>query len=108
MIGLDLLAAHMVGDYVLQTDEMAKRKLTDWRVRLLHVICYCLPFICLFAMIDQDMPGGWLFLGLLALTHFITDSRRWASGEKWPPKPILVDQTIHLVTLALLARLLVP
>ena len=107
MIGLDLLAAHMLGDYVLQTNWMAKRKLSEWRVRLLHVLLYAIPF-ALIAVLRADPPQSAAFVGLLIVTHFITDSRRWASGEAWPPKPILVDQTIHLVTLAVLARLLVP
>lgn len=107
MLGLDLLAAHMVGDYILQTDRMAARKLSDWRVRAVHVVAYSLPFSVVLAA--HGYPGEWrTFMALLMVTHFITDSRRWASGEKWAPKPIMVDQTIHLVTLAVLGRLLLP
>ncbi len=47
------------------------------------------------------------FMGLLWLTYFVTDSRCWANAEKWPPKPILVDQAIHITTLAVIARLLI-
>lgn len=97
MSGLDILAAHMIGDYILQTNWIAARKLEDWRVRTLHVTLYCLPFFVL--------TGDWRFLVGVWLTHFITDSRRWASGKHWAPKPILVDQTIHIASLAILVRL---
>jgi hypothetical protein len=102
MISLYLLAAHMLGDFVLQSDRMAKAKLTDVWERTLHVTGYTLgfiPFLGMAGITDWRNPA---FLGCLWVTHFITDSRRWASPDPWPPKPILVDQTIHLVTLAVL------
>jgi hypothetical protein len=108
MLGLDLLAAHMLGDFMLQTEDVALRKLDNWRVRALHVAVYCLPFLLLVALYR---PGVWqsaLFVALLGVSHFAIDSRRWASGSSWAPKQILVDQTMHIVTLAALARLLVP
>lgn len=108
MLVLELLAAHMVGDYILQSDDMAKRKLSDWRVRAVHVLAYTLPFIFVVGWKAATYEGALLFLLANGVVHFIIDSRRWASGEAWPPKPILVDQTLHLVQLAVLGRLLIP
>jgi hypothetical protein len=45
-------------------------------------------------------------LGANFAVHYALDSRRWCSGEKWPPRPIIVDQALHLVTLAMMVRLL--
>jgi hypothetical protein len=103
MTALGLAAAHMVGDYIAQTGWMAANKLADWRIRAIHVTCYCacfVPVLVVAGVTGQNLGG---FLLLLWLTHFITDSRRWASGEQWPPKPILVDQAIHLATVYVLA-----
>lgn len=103
MSSLLLLAGHMLGDYILQTDHMAAFKLKSARVRALHVSVYCLGFLLLVPLAGLTDPGRLaLFLVLLWATHFATDCRRWASADKWPPKPILVDQSIHIVTLALL------
>ena len=104
MRSLDLLAAHLIGDYVLQTNEQAKNKLTDARVRAAHVSTYHVPFLV--AGLATGAHTGRLaaFLALSWAAHFATDSRRWASGEKWPPKPILVDQAIHIATLTVLNR----
>lgn len=103
--GLDLLACHMVGDYIFQTSDMAAKKLTEWPTRLLHVLAYNLPFMVLCLLTGATGPKVGLFLLLNVVIHFIVDSRRWASGKDWAPKPILVDQSIHLVTLAALWHL---
>ena len=107
MYGLDLIAAHMVGDYILQTDHMARNKFQDWKIRALHVTLYALPFLLLMCCYEASVAEKAIFMGLLWLTHFVTDSRCWASAEKWPPKPILVDQAIHIATLAVIARVLI-
>lgn len=43
MTGLEAIALHGLGDFILQTDYIAARKLSDWKVRVLHVTLYCLP-----------------------------------------------------------------
>ena len=100
-----LLAAHMIGDYWAQTDTMAARKFTSWQWRTFHVICYTLCFVPFLALWHADLKSSALFLAALFVTHWLTDCRRWASGEKWPPKPILVDQAIHAATLAVLYKM---
>jgi hypothetical protein len=110
MNALLILGAHMIGDFVLQTDHMALYKPTSLRVRTVHVACYCIPFVLLTAwwcfgvppMAHARLVRGGMFLLAVAVTHWLTDSRQWASGEKWPPKPILVDQSIHIATLGIL------
>lgn len=102
MIALALLAAHMVGDYILQTGWMAANKLNHWWPRFIHV---CLYTLCFWPVLMATELDGWhtaQFLGLVWVTHFITDSRRWASDKQWCAKPIMVDQTIHITTLAVL------
>jgi hypothetical protein len=106
MIALDLIAAHMVGDFLLQGSAMADEKLRDWRIRLLHVAIYSLPFVVVMIGEDVRPARAAIFLAANFALHFLIDSRRWASAREWPPKPILVDQTLHMVTLAVLAHLL--
>lgn len=102
MISLCLIASHMVGDYIAQNDWMAANKLKDWRVRVVHVAAYSACFLPVLAAYAPSPAAAGLFLALNFIAHFVTDSRRWASGDKWPPKPILVDQSIHMATLAIL------
>jgi hypothetical protein len=102
MIALALLAAHMIGDYITQTGWMAANKLNNWRARAIHVSVYTAGFIPVALLTKLTWSMVLLFVALVWATHFITDCRRWASGDQWPPKPILVDQSIHIATLAIL------
>ena len=115
----DQLLAHLVGDYLLQTDHMATEKTTDLRVALLHGAAYTLPFLAL--------TRSWRALAVIGLTHAVIDRWRlakhvvWAKGQAapaayrqpWPPtatgmpehRPvwlttwlmILADNTLHLL-----------
>ncbi len=103
---LDLLAAHMVGDYVTQTPHMAMNKLTDAKVRAKHVTAYTAGFVPP-ALASKASPSRKaLFLAAVWATHFVTDSKRWIENEDWPPGTILADQALHAVQLAVLHRLI--
>ncbi len=100
MTSLEAIALHGLGDFILQFDWIARAKLTDWRVRALHVALYCLPYALWMALTG----GSWAwFTAWLALSHFVIDSHRWC-GDGWPPRPIIVDQVLHLLVLAVLLR----
>lgn len=104
MIALELLAAHMVGDFILQTNWMAVNKTKNLTALFIHCALYT---ICFFPVIvGRDKMDGLIFLLLIFVTHMAVDHARWASDKDWPPKPILVDQTIHIVILAFLGRML--
>ncbi len=106
MKDFDLLAAHMVGDYILQTNDEAVNKFYDVNKLMDHCFKYTMAFLPFVLVTDSSIERKVAFLMSVYVTHILTDSRRWASGEEWPPKPILVDQAIHAVTLALLRRIL--
>lgn len=109
------LLAHLVGDYALQSQPMADRKVTDIRWALIHAATYAVPFLA----ITRD----WRALAVIALTHALIDryriAARWvawygtgtrATGiwSRWnvssdPVPPflavwltIIVDNTMHL------------
>lgn len=109
------LLAHLVGDYVLQSQPMADRKAGEWRWALLHALIYTVPFLVL----TQD-PRALL---VICATHAVIDHYRlaarwvafygtgtrvgglWAkwnvSTEPVPPflsvwLTIIVDNTFHL------------
>lgn len=133
MISLWLLAAHLIGDYVLQTRWQANGKF-GWtsaavRLRSTHVLTYMLPFAIVAAAYgDYDGPRdvfSWrvtAFMALLMIAHWLTDSRRftstlgdvlaWRSSSKavklepnpWPTIPLALDQTLHVVQIAVLAE----
>ena len=103
MIVLDVLALHMLGDYILQNEWMAQHKLSDFRVRFVHVAVYGASFM-LWRWYFFGELGGRFSLAVMA-THFVIDSYRFAENHPYPPKSILIDQSLHIITLAILVRL---
>jgi Protein of unknown function (DUF3307) len=79
VIALYLIAAHMVGDFLLQNRWQAAYKLGDRWYRLEHVIGYCLPFIPIVALYARGWWQAGAFMAALAVLHFLTDSRRYLS-----------------------------
>jgi hypothetical protein len=106
MKGLDILAAHMLGDYILQTNEEAVGKTSSPSLLAKHVAKYCIPHAIVGLVHGRSIGRGIAYTLSIGATHAFIDHRRWASGEEWPPKPILVDQAIHSAQIALLARIL--
>ena len=45
MVTADQLVAHVVGDYVLQSDWMATRKTLHWTPALVHAVLYSVPTV---------------------------------------------------------------
>lgn len=67
------LLAHLVGDYVLQSQPMADRKTTDIRWALIHAAFYTLPFLLL--------TTDWWRLLIIGGTHALID--RYRIAARW-------------------------
>jgi hypothetical protein len=77
--------AHMVGDYLLQTDWQARHKLGGLgrdgvarRALLAHVATYTLAFVPALVWIGDELGVGWALLAgaLVALPHLVVDDGR--------------------------------
>lgn len=75
MILADQLLAHMVGDYVLQSDWMATRKTSRLAVALVHALAYSLPFLFL-----RPSLAAWV---VIVATHAVIDRWRLARHVVW-------------------------
>lgn len=65
MITADQIVAHLVGDYILQSDWMAAEKTKRWLPAFLHALAYTLPFLLL-----SRAP---LALAVILSTHLVID-----------------------------------
>lgn len=70
MITADQLIAHLVGDYLLQSDWMANGKTKNSWIAGQHALIYTLPFLLL--------TSSWPALIMIAGTHFLIDRYRLA------------------------------
>lgn len=64
------LILHLIGDYLTQTDWMAKRKTEKFSIALLHAFVYTIPFLLL--------SPSWTALFVICITHAIIDHYRLA------------------------------
>ena len=112
---MEILLAHLLGDYVFQNHWMANEKTSKSLAALLHVTIYTACYLAFYFVI----PMSWEGYALIGVTHFVMD--RWRLAKYWcrfygvgekaffqssdvqPAPPflaawllILVDNTIHL------------
>ena len=104
-----MLLAHMVGDYVLQWDALARWKGVAIKGAVFHG-SIVLAVTLVFAMLID--PGWWPWALLIGLTHVAIDAswvglnRRFASRSgRYGLVRLLTDQTLHIAVIlsALLA-----
>ena len=84
---LKLVFCHLVGDYVLQCDFIAKTKGENWYHLFVHCVLYCLPFQICFGT-------DWRLLVLL-VTHLIVDALK----ARYKKISYTQDQVIHYITM---------
>lgn len=82
-----LLICHTIGDYVLQSDFIAKTKGENWYHLFVHSALYCVPFAIAFGLSSAIM--------FLFATHVIVD----AAKARWHLISYEMDQVWHYIAL---------
>lgn len=100
---LDLIALHLLGDFILQNDWMAVNKRSSAYARLVHVLAYSTAFLA-WGIYFHGWQGVYFALAV-AITHYLTDSVTFYPAHPWPPKGIAIDQSVHIITLAVLVHI---
>jgi hypothetical protein len=113
-----LLVAHLVADWLLQTEWQALNKDRDFRALFSHIGVYSLVMLgVLVAQFGFRNGVVYLVVGMIALTHGFIDRRKpviWFMKTfrlivKRPSNPVLVlavDQTFHILVLAIAVLIL--
>ena len=83
---IKLILCHLVGDYVLQIDFIAKSKGSNIYHLLVHCLLYCLPFYIVFGLTWQLIP--------LLILHIIIDLLK----ARYKLIPYWLDQVLHYAT----------
>lgn len=83
-----LVLCHLIGDYVLQGDFIAKTKGQNWYHLIVHCGLYVLPFYICFGLTWQ--------LALIFVTHIVIDALKARYGKI----DYVTDQVWHYVLLA--------
>ena len=83
----NLILYHLVGDYVLQCDFIAKTKGSNLYHLFVHCALYCLPFILLYGI-------DWK-IGVLFASHIIIDVLK----ARFNKISYMIDQILHYIVL---------
>ena len=81
-----LILCHLLGDYVLQNDFIAKSKGNNLYHLVVHCLLYCLPFYIVFGLTWQLIP--------VLVLHNIVDLLK----ARYKLIPYWLDQVIHYIT----------
>ena len=114
-----LIVGHLVGDFLFQTDSIAKNKVLSWPWMLRHITMYMAIMVVVVVVFALSHATSFWVAGVVLLfiagTHVILDRReftaRWmrfigiSAGLSW--LPIVIDQVFHLLVLAVAAQVLV-
>ena len=105
------IAAHLVGDFLLQNNWMAANKGRSHVACACHVSAYLLPFLALVLFAGAPL----LAIILVGAQHYAQDRYalhlRWMAiygqtpPDKWPVGPLCVDQSAHIACIALVCFL---
>ena len=87
---INIVLCHLVGDYVLQTDFIAKTKGENWYHLLVHCLLYIIPFRIVYG-------ADWRLVVLL-VTHIIVDALK----ARYKKITYTQDQIVHYVIAFLL------
>lgn len=84
MLALCIILAHLVGDYLIQSDWMANEKTKRWWPAIAHGLSYSIPYaVVLVFVAGFDLPRTLLALLVIGGTHIIIDRYRLARHLAW-------------------------
>lgn len=99
LIFLQLYAAHLIADFLLQPDRMARNK-TNLRALVPHAAIHALCACALVNIgLNRNVVGG--ILGLASIHASIDFAKAKLRADGW--RAFVVDQAIHLVSVLLVA-----
>jgi hypothetical protein len=82
---INVIFCHLIGDYVLQCDFIAKTKGSNWYHLIVHCVLYVLPFYLAFGL-------DWKLL-VLFMSHIVIDPLK----ARWNKISYTGDQLLHYV-----------
>lgn len=102
-----LIIGHIIGDFYVQTDEIAEKKKNSLSVLVMHSLCYFFVlFICAVIPLTKDqVPGLLAFSFLVGILHGVVDFYKiWIEKNRSlnPGQNIglfFVDQILHVAIL---------
>jgi hypothetical protein len=93
-----LLLAHVLGDFVFQTDRMVKYRDTYW-ILIIHAFIH---FVLMVILVGQQRLEFWPYLLLVATQHLIQDRVKnniTNTRPDWIGMGFIIDQVMHFIVI---------
>ncbi len=109
LLAIQLLLAHVLGDFVLQPEAWVKdkqaKKLGSWALYK-HMLVHAVVLVCVLGF----NFSYWRGMVIILISHFVIDSLKLLLQKYWPKKHLLfiLDQLAHLAILAWVYHLYHP
>lgn len=100
---LKLYLGHLIGDFVLQVEEIYNLKVKSLWGHLYHVLTHAVAYVFLCYPYFKDYPFLWIFIFVICTIHFGQDVLKYTLVKKHPQFGFLLfmlDQLFHLVFLS--------
>lgn len=101
-IFLKLYFAHLIGDFVLQFEELYRLKTQSWKGHVLHVLIHALvSLVIVFPLLGHS--GVWLFILAVTVLHLGEDLLKYSLQQKYPSWRFFLfsaDQAVHAAVIA--------
>lgn len=117
-----LSVCHLLGDYYLQTDKLAKCKNaiidsncnackrcksnSNYNILYLifHILIYCIPFLTIFFFVEWYF--AFLIIGILLLSHFCIDLFTcYINSRIKKSLSFILDQFLHIICISIISNL---
>ncbi len=107
MLILQLLVAHLLGDFVFQSNALIKKKYETWKGTLQHAAIIT-GFTALFLLPYWLQPKAWLTVAVIFAVHFTQDVIKVEYDKRFNKShstvPFFMDQFCHIALIVLLGR----
>lgn len=108
MLVLQLLIAHLLGDFVFQSNKLFEKKYESWVGTLQHVLIITF-FTILLLFPYWNTAWAWITIGTIFVVHFVQDVLKVEYDKRFNAKrrsvtPFFVDQLLHIALICILGR----
>lgn len=104
------VCCHLIGDYYLQSDQMAEEKQQDKKTLFLHMFVYILPFYFIWIVEGMLVKFKWelfFIITVIGIVHALIDYMKYVVQKRNIVKKdvcYVVDQLLHIMILLIFSQ----
>lgn len=100
-----IILGHILGDFYVQTDKIARKKKTSFVYMLLHCFLYSIVMYIILILLTKKQNISMEITCVISLVHMITDivkNKVYVKIQKCEAAIFILDQVVHFCSLAVI------